>query len=155
MAAKRARSLAGLEPQVARRRLADGGLQRHIHQLALEALEIQRMPQRTINAGRRDFESIVIDVLDRQHPRQLIGVRVFLVHDLLQSPPPFAAFSTKGGHTLPVFAITPAHIETGTIDPIALDWARKAGFKAEEVQVFAHGNKGTRHTIWIAEKLKG
>ena len=32
---------------------------------------------------------------------------------------------------------------------------RKAGFKAEEVQVFAHGNKGTRHTIWIAEKIKG
>lgn len=40
-------------------------------------------------------------------------------------------FSTKGGKTLPVFAVTPAHIETGTIDPIALDWARKAGFKAE------------------------
>jgi spermidine synthase len=30
----------------------------------------------------------------------------------------------------------------------------RAGFKAEEVQVFAHGNRGTRHTIWIAEKLK-
>jgi len=29
----------------------------------------------------------------------------------------------------------------------------KAGFKAEEVQVFAHGNRGTRHTIWIAGKL--
>jgi len=28
----------------------------------------------------------------------------------------------------------------------------KAGFIAEEVQVFAHGNRGTRHTIWIAEK---
>jgi hypothetical protein len=31
---------------------------------------------------------------------------------------------------------------------------RKAGFKVEEVQVYAHGNKGTRHTIWIAEKIK-
>lgn len=30
---------------------------------------------------------------------------------------------------------------------------RKAGFKVEEVQVYAHGNKGTRHTIWIAQKL--
>ncbi|PZU83480.1 MAG: leucyl aminopeptidase [Shinella sp.] len=40
-------------------------------------------------------------------------------------------FSSKGGNTLPVFAVTPAHVETGTIDPIALDWARKAGFKAE------------------------
>ncbi len=29
----------------------------------------------------------------------------------------------------------------------------KAGFKADEVQVFAHGNRGTRHTIWIAGKL--
>ncbi|AHL76552.1 hypothetical protein CH92_16185 [Stutzerimonas stutzeri] len=28
----------------------------------------------------------------------------------------------------------------------------QSGFKAEEVQVFAHGNRGTRHTIWIAEK---
>lgn len=28
----------------------------------------------------------------------------------------------------------------------------KSGFNAEEVQVFAHGNRGTRHTIWIAEK---
>lgn len=28
----------------------------------------------------------------------------------------------------------------------------RAGFKAEEVKVFAHGNRGTRHTIWIAEK---
>lgn len=31
----------------------------------------------------------------------------------------------------------------------------RAGFRAEEVQVFAHGNKGTRHTIWIAELLPG
>lgn len=40
-------------------------------------------------------------------------------------------FSAKAGNTLPVFAVTPAHIEQGAIDPIALDWARKAGFKAE------------------------
>lgn len=39
-------------------------------------------------------------------------------------------FSTKNGKTLPIFAVTPAHVETGTIDPIALDWARKAGFTA-------------------------
>ncbi|SFB21729.1 spermidine synthase [Azotobacter beijerinckii] len=31
----------------------------------------------------------------------------------------------------------------------------KAGFRAEEVRVFAHGNKGTRHTIWIAELTPG
>ena len=40
-------------------------------------------------------------------------------------------FNSKGGATLPIFAVTPAHIETGTIDPIALDWARKAGYKAD------------------------
>jgi leucyl aminopeptidase len=40
-------------------------------------------------------------------------------------------FSTKGGKTLPIFAVTPAHVETGTLEPLALDWARKAGFKAE------------------------
>ena len=27
----------------------------------------------------------------------------------------------------------------------------KAGFKAEEVQVYAHGNRGARHTIWICQ----
>ncbi len=32
---------------------------------------------------------------------------------------------------MPVFAVTPAHVETGTLDPLALDWAKKAGFKAE------------------------
>jgi leucyl aminopeptidase len=32
---------------------------------------------------------------------------------------------------LPVFAVTPAHVQTGTLDPLALDWAKKAGFKAE------------------------
>ncbi|MBX5167399.1 MULTISPECIES: M17 family metallopeptidase [unclassified Rhizobium] len=44
-------------------------------------------------------------------------------------------FNTKGGSTLPIFAVTPAHIETGTIDPIALDWARRAGYKAESGSV--------------------
>tara|TARA_R110002111_G_scaffold253356_1_gene318548 strand:+ start:1850 stop:2530 length:681 start_codon:yes stop_codon:yes gene_type:complete len=28
----------------------------------------------------------------------------------------------------------------------------KAGFKAREEQVYAHGNSGTRHTIWIAQR---
>lgn len=49
-------------------------------------------------------------------------------YQFIDRPSPF---NTRGGKTLPIFAITPAHIETGTIDPIALDWARKAGFKAE------------------------
>ena len=40
-------------------------------------------------------------------------------------------FNNKGGKTLPVFAVTPAHIELEAIDPIALDWARKSGYKAE------------------------
>ena len=46
----------------------------------------------------------------------------------IERPTPF---NSKGGQTLPIFAVTPAHIETGTIDPIALDWAKKAGYKAE------------------------
>ncbi|TBU93419.1 spermidine synthase [Phytopseudomonas dryadis] len=29
---------------------------------------------------------------------------------------------------------------------------RKVGFQVQERQVHAHGNKGTRHTIWIAER---
>ncbi|MFD1329653.1 leucyl aminopeptidase family protein [Mycoplana ramosa] len=49
-------------------------------------------------------------------------------YQFIDRPSPF---NTRGGRTLPIFAITPAHIETGTIEPIALDWAKKAGFKAE------------------------
>ncbi|WP_439872608.1 leucyl aminopeptidase family protein [Rhizobium leguminosarum] len=49
-------------------------------------------------------------------------------YQFIERPTPF---NTKGGLTLPIFAVTPAHIETGTIDPIALDWARRAGYKAE------------------------
>ncbi|MDC9836663.1 leucyl aminopeptidase family protein [Rhizobium binxianense] len=49
-------------------------------------------------------------------------------YQFIERPTPF---NTKGGSTLPIFAVTPAHIETGTIDPIALDWAKRAGYKAE------------------------
>lgn len=34
------------------------------------------------------------------------------------------------------------------------DRLARAGFAAEQVQVFAHGNRGTRHTIWVAEKRR-
>jgi spermidine synthase len=44
---------------------------------------------------------------------------------------------------------------SASADAAFSDKLRKAGFKGEEVKVYAHGNKGTRHTIWIAEKLKG
>ncbi|MCF3640495.1 M17 family metallopeptidase [Rhizobium sp. TRM95111] len=49
-------------------------------------------------------------------------------YQFIDRPSPF---NSRSGRTLPIFAVTPAHIETGTIDPIALDWAKKAGFKAE------------------------
>ncbi|MFL5010184.1 leucyl aminopeptidase family protein [Rhizobium sp.] len=49
-------------------------------------------------------------------------------YQFIERPTPF---NTKGGSTLPIFAVTPAHIDTGTIDPIALDWAQRAGYKAE------------------------
>ncbi|MCM2291643.1 leucyl aminopeptidase family protein [Allorhizobium sp. BGMRC 0089] len=49
-------------------------------------------------------------------------------YQYIDRPTPFL---TKGGKTLPIFAVTPAHIETGSIDPVALDWAKKAGYKAE------------------------
>ena len=32
---------------------------------------------------------------------------------------------------------------------------RKAGFAVEDVKVFAHGNRGTRHTLWIGTKQTG
>lgn len=32
---------------------------------------------------------------------------------------------------------------------------RKAGFAVEDVKVFAHGNRGTRHTLWIGTKQAG
>ena len=40
-------------------------------------------------------------------------------------------FNTKGGKTLPVFAVTPAHLETGMVDPVALEWSKKAGWRAD------------------------
>jgi leucyl aminopeptidase len=40
-------------------------------------------------------------------------------------------FNTKGGKTLPVFAVTPAHLETGMVDPVALEWAKRASWKGE------------------------
>ncbi len=44
-------------------------------------------------------------------------------------------YNNKGGKTLPIFAITPAQIEHEVIDPIALDWARKSGYKATKGSV--------------------
>jgi len=46
----------------------------------------------------------------------------------LDRPSPF---NTKGGKTLPIFAVTPAQLEAGMVDPLALDWARKAGYKGD------------------------
>ncbi|MDO9417864.1 leucyl aminopeptidase family protein [Pararhizobium sp.] len=40
-------------------------------------------------------------------------------------------FNTHRGKTLPVFAVTPGQLEQGAIDPLALDWARKAVFKGD------------------------
>ena len=45
-------------------------------------------------------------------------------YQFIEHPSPF---NTKGGKTLPVFAVTPAHIETGMVDPVALEWARNEG----------------------------
>ena len=44
---------------------------------------------------------------------------------------------------------------SASADAAFRDTLRQAGLKAEQVKVYAHGNKGTRHTIWIAEKVKG
>ena len=40
-------------------------------------------------------------------------------------------FNNKGGKTLPIFAVTPAQLETGIVDPLAYDWAKKAGYKGD------------------------
>ena len=44
-------------------------------------------------------------------------------------------FNSKAGKTLPVFAVTPAHLEIGAIDPVAQDWAKKSGYKGENGSV--------------------
>jgi leucyl aminopeptidase len=49
-------------------------------------------------------------------------------YQFIERPSPF---NTKGGKTLPIFAVTPAHIQTEMVDPLACDWARKAGYNAE------------------------
>lgn len=40
-------------------------------------------------------------------------------------------FNNNGGKTLPIFAVTPAQLDTGIVDPLALDWAKKAGYRGE------------------------
>lgn len=45
--------------------------------------------------------------------------------------PHASPFTENTSSSLPIFAVTPAHIEQGAIEPVALDWARKAGFKAD------------------------
>jgi leucyl aminopeptidase len=49
-------------------------------------------------------------------------------YQFIDRPTPF---NTKGGKTLPIFAVTPAQLETGMVDPLAHDWARKAGYKGD------------------------
>lgn len=44
-------------------------------------------------------------------------------------------FTEHTSNSLPIFAVTPAHIEQGAIEPVALDWAKKAGFKADSGDV--------------------
>jgi len=49
-------------------------------------------------------------------------------YQFIDRPSPF---NSKGGKTLPIFAVTPAHLETGMVDPVAFEWAKKAGYKAD------------------------
>jgi leucyl aminopeptidase len=49
-------------------------------------------------------------------------------YQFIDRPSPF---NTKGGKTLPIFAVTPAHMETGMVDPVAYEWAKKAGYKGD------------------------
>lgn len=49
-------------------------------------------------------------------------------YQFIERPSPF---NSRGGKTLPIFAVTPAHIETGMVDPVAHDWAQKAGYRAD------------------------
>ncbi|KQY13236.1 leucyl aminopeptidase family protein [Rhizobium sp. Root482] len=60
-------------------------------------------------------------------------------YQFIDRPSPFYAGT---GPTLPVFAVTPADIEEGTIDRAALDWARGAGFKAESGSVLLVASAG-------------
>ncbi len=48
-----------------------------------------------------------------------------------------------------VLAVWSATADRGFADKFA-----NAGFKVEEVQVYAHGNRGPKHTLWIGSKLK-
>ena len=50
-------------------------------------------------------------------------------YQFIDRPSPF---NTKGGKTLPIFAVTPAHIETGMVDPVAYEWAKKAGYNGDD-----------------------
>jgi spermidine synthase len=39
---------------------------------------------------------------------------------------------------------------SASLDPAFHDRLRRCGFLVEEIMVYAHGNKGARHTLWLA-----
>jgi leucyl aminopeptidase len=60
-------------------------------------------------------------------------------YQFIDRPSPF---NTKGGKTLPIFAVTPAQLKTGMVDPVALDWAKTAGYKGETGTVLLVPSEG-------------
>jgi len=60
-------------------------------------------------------------------------------YQFIDRPSPF---NTKGGKTLPIFAVTPAQLKTGMVDPVALDWAKTAGYKGEPGTVLLVPSEG-------------
>lgn len=94
-----------------------------------------------LNAVQQGYDAIMLDV--DNGPEGLTQRRNSWLYSAEGLRRCFQALRPKG-----ILAVWSASADRRFADKV-----RKAGFKVEEVQVYAHGNRGTRHTIWIAEKL--
>lgn len=96
---------------------------------------------KVLNAAKGDYDAIMLDVDNGPEGlTQKSNTWLYSMDGLRQC---HKALRAKG-----ILAVWSSSADRKFSEKIA-----KAGFKAEAVQVYAHGNRGTRHTIWIAEKL--
>ncbi|MEX6502580.1 spermidine synthase [Pseudomonas zhanjiangensis] len=93
-----------------------------------------------LNAAQQGYDAIMLDV--DNGPEGLTQRRNSWLYSAEGLRRCFQALRPRG-----ILAVWSASADRKFADKV-----RKAGFKVEEVQVYAHGNRGTRHTIWIAEK---
>lgn len=93
-----------------------------------------------LKTERETFDAILLDV--DNGPEGLTRKANDWLYSMAGLTAAFAAL--RSGGVLAVWSAGP--------DPHFTERLRQTGFMAEEIKVRAHGNKGARHIIWLAEK---